>query len=157
LFVSSELTNKTNQVILAVSLGFWVLPHLSGVEVKQVEVGVDSVVVDVVPKVAGGLCPRCAAPARRVHSRYVRRLADVAVGGRKVLIKVTVRRFFCASDLCKARTFVEQIDGLISSKAPRSYVEIAQAHTPTACAPERPRPSRSPTGSTWRDVSLTSF
>jgi transposase len=50
----------------------------------------------------------------------VRRLADVAVGGRKVLIRVTVRRFFCEEESCTARTFVEQIDGLTLRHARRS-------------------------------------
>jgi zinc-finger of transposase IS204/IS1001/IS1096/IS1165 len=30
-----------------------------------------------------------------VHSRYRRRLADVAVGGRRVVIVLSVRRLFC--------------------------------------------------------------
>lgn len=81
-------------------------------EVKQVEVTADSVLVDAAPKTVSASCPRCHDAARRVHSRYVRRLADVAVGGREVLIRVKVRRFFCEQDSCPARTFVEQVDGL---------------------------------------------
>jgi transposase len=96
------------------------LPHLSGVKVEQVEVTTDSVLVDAVPKAVGASCPRCRAPAHRVHSRYVRRLADVAVGGRKVLIRVRVRRFFCEGNSCTARTFAEQIDGLTARHARRS-------------------------------------
>lgn len=37
-----------------------------------------------------------------------------------VLIRVRVRRFFCADDSCAARTSVEQIDGLTESHARRS-------------------------------------
>ena len=40
-------------------------------------------------------CPGCGALSRRVHSRYERRLLDMAAGGREVLICLTVRRFFC--------------------------------------------------------------
>ncbi|WP_425315342.1 transposase family protein [Streptomyces viridochromogenes] len=35
-------------------------------------------------------CPACGTLSSRVHSRYVRRLADSAVGGRPVLIMLQV-------------------------------------------------------------------
>jgi transposase len=47
-----------------------------------------------------------------VHSRYERRLADAAVAGQEVVIRLRVRRFFCDDDACQVRTFVEQVAGL---------------------------------------------
>jgi transposase len=57
-------------------------------------------------------CPACGAASARVHSRYGRRLADMAIGGRRVVIRLTVRRLFCADPACERRTFAEQIPGL---------------------------------------------
>ncbi|WP_107050097.1 ISL3 family transposase [Streptomyces bicolor] len=57
-------------------------------------------------------CPDCSHASARVHSRYVRTLADVTVGGRQVLIGLSVRRVFCDSPSCSRRTFAEQIEGL---------------------------------------------
>ncbi|MGW3690641.1 ISL3 family transposase [Streptomyces sp. NPDC005125] len=57
-------------------------------------------------------CPGCGAASARVHSRYVRRLADSAVGHRGVVIELGVRRFRCRESVCSRATFVEQIDGL---------------------------------------------
>jgi hypothetical protein len=57
-------------------------------------------------------CPACGSVSGRVHSRYVRRLADAAIGGRRVVIQLTVRRLFCADPGCKRRTFAEQVPGL---------------------------------------------
>jgi len=48
----------------------------------------------------------------RIHSRYERRLADAAIGGRRVEIRLAVRRFFCPDPGCKRKTFAEQVDGL---------------------------------------------
>ena len=48
-------------------------------------------------------CPACGAVSARVHSRYGRRLADAAIGGRRVVIRLTVRRFFCRCPGCEAR------------------------------------------------------
>ncbi|MFC7535689.1 ISL3 family transposase [Actinoplanes sp. GCM10030250] len=96
------------------------LPHLSGVKVERAEVTEDSVLVDASGRAVHVACPGCQAWSRRVHSRYVRRLADTAIGGRRVLISVRVRRFFCENGSCPARTFAEQIDGLTLPHARRS-------------------------------------
>jgi transposase len=56
----------------------------------------------------------------RVHSRYSRRLADASIGGRRVMIRLTVRRFFCQAPGCKSRTFAEQVDGLTRRYARRT-------------------------------------
>lgn len=47
-----------------------------------------------------------------MHSRYERRLADTALGGRRVEIRLRVRRFFCSQDGCSTRRFAEQIPEL---------------------------------------------
>jgi transposase len=56
----------------------------------------------------------------RVHSRYERRLADSAVGGRPVVIRLVVRRFFCDVPGCQVATFAEQVAGLTSRYARRT-------------------------------------
>jgi transposase len=55
-----------------------------------------------------------------VHSRYQRRLADAAVGGRRVVLRLGVRRFFCEDPDCQARTFTEQLTGLTTRYARRT-------------------------------------
>ena len=50
--------------------------------------------------------------SRRVHSRYERRLADTASGGREVVICLQARRFFCGNEGCARATFAEQVPGL---------------------------------------------
>ena len=52
-----------------------------------------------------------------VHSRYARRLADAAIGGRRLVIRLTVRRFCCACAACKRKTFAEQVPGLTARYA----------------------------------------
>ncbi|GAA1544238.1 hypothetical protein GCM10009730_61730 [Streptomyces albidochromogenes] len=65
------------------------LPHLAAVVVERVRVTEDKVLV--VARTRDGTavpCPDCGTPARRVHSRYRRRLADAALGGRPVVIEL---------------------------------------------------------------------
>ena len=54
-------------------------------------------------------CPDCKAPARWVHSRYVRTLADLPLGGRPVQLRLVVRRLRCESAACARRIFTERL------------------------------------------------
>jgi zinc-finger of transposase IS204/IS1001/IS1096/IS1165 len=70
--------------------------------------------VQIVARTRAGqaLCPSCGVPSDKVHSRYRRRLADVAVGGRRAVIVLLVRRLLGDNQACQQRTFAEQVVGL---------------------------------------------
>ncbi|GAA5014963.1 transposase family protein [Actinopolymorpha pittospori] len=89
------------------------LPHLTNVIATGVEL-TSALEVSARTRSTGAACPRCGSVSRRVHSRYLRQLADTAMGGRPVLIKLQVRRLFCATATCPAVTFAEQVPGLTS-------------------------------------------
>ncbi|UQA97641.1 ISL3 family transposase [Streptomyces halobius] len=57
-------------------------------------------------------CTGCGTPSGWCHSRYVRRLADASLGGRPVLIELSVRRLYCENSTCGKVTFAEQVPGL---------------------------------------------
>lgn len=57
-------------------------------------------------------CPGCRARARRVHSSYERGLAERPLTGRKLHVRLRVRRYFCDRSSCHRKTFVEQVSGL---------------------------------------------
>ena len=96
------------------------LPHLGGVIVEAAEVAGGRLCVWARVRAERATCPRCGQLSGRVHSSYGRRLADAPAGGRRVVIRLTVRRFFCASPDCPARTFAEQVAGLTSRRARRT-------------------------------------
>ena len=95
----------------AVELGI-LLPHLAGVIVEEVAVTAGLLLVMARARAPEAACPKCGTVSGRVHSRYSRRLADAAIGGRQVEILLAVRRFFCPAPGCRRRTFAEQVDGL---------------------------------------------
>jgi transposase len=93
-------------------------PHLAGVVVELVERAAAGVVtMHARARSAGADCPHCGSASGRVHGRYMRRLADAAVGGASVVIELLVRRFKCPNPACRAVTFAEQIAGLTSPHA----------------------------------------
>ncbi|MGY4928459.1 ISL3 family transposase [Streptomyces sp. 900105755] len=94
-----------------VSRDLW-FPQVDGVLVEEVLVDGELVVVRARSGAVGAECPGCGTVSGRVHSGYVRRLADRAVGGRPVVIELRVRRFRCVDRGCLRATFAEQVDGL---------------------------------------------
>jgi transposase len=98
----------------------WLLPHLRGLWVERIEPAEAGVVIEARSRAAGAGCPACGTWSSRVHSGYVRTLADGPAGGRPVLIRLAVRRFLCRNPACKAVTFAEQVDGLTGRYLRRS-------------------------------------
>ncbi|MFI9311109.1 transposase family protein [Streptomyces triculaminicus] len=80
--------------------------------IEDINTNDDSVVIRAHAHGLEAACPGCGVLSGRVHSGYVRRLADSPVGGRPVAIELRVRRFRCREGACPRATFAEQIDGL---------------------------------------------
>jgi len=96
------------------------LPHLASVIVEKAELAAAWLCIWARVRAEEAACPVCGMMSGRVHSRYGRRLADVAIGGRRVMIRLTVRRFFCANPGCARTTFAEQAGGLTTRYARRT-------------------------------------
>ena len=72
-------------------------------------------------------CPACGHESWRVHSHYTRGLAEEPVFGRRVRLRMTVRRFLCPSSGCPRRIFVEPLHGFAARHA-RTTTRLAQTH-----------------------------
>ncbi|WP_043687257.1 ISL3 family transposase [Streptomyces xylophagus] len=94
--------------------------QVEGVEVENAVSEGELVTVRARTGAVQAACPACGTLSSRVHSRYVRRLADSAVGGRRVLIELQVRRLRCRERACRQATFAEQVDGLTFRHGRRS-------------------------------------
>ena len=55
-----------------------------------------------------GKCPYCGRISHRVHSKYMRTIADLSMLGRPVIMKFEARKFFCDNQDCRRKTFAEQ-------------------------------------------------
>ena len=84
------------------------LPHLAAAVVEKAGPAGTRLCIWARAQAEQASCPACGRFSVRVHSRYQRRLADAAIGGRPVLIRLTVRRFFCPAPDCPVTTFAEQ-------------------------------------------------
>ena len=68
------------------------------------------------PSTRGG-CPEFGTWSARVHTRYMRKLNDLPIGGRCVRLLVSARRFSCDASYCRRCTFAERLDGAMTPKA----------------------------------------
>ena len=96
------------------------LPHLAGVVVERIEQTASGVLIWARVKAKDGVCQSCGSRSRRVHSRYDRRLADVAVAVQPAVLRLRVRRFFCGNENCPASTLAEQVGDLTVRRARRT-------------------------------------
>ena len=71
-------------------------------------------------RVSAPVCPGCGLPSSRRHSSYPRRLADLPWQGRRVQIKVQVRRLRCGRPGCEHRIFAERLPAAAGPHAQRT-------------------------------------
>ncbi|WP_329792522.1 transposase family protein [Lentzea sp. DG1S-22] len=87
---------------------------------ERIEQTASGVLIWARAKAQDGVRPSCGSRSRRVHSRCDRGLADVAVAGQPVVLRLRVRRFFCDKTSCPAATFAEQVGDLTARHARRT-------------------------------------
>jgi len=80
----------------------------TGFVVEHAEFDTDCVFLDVRAAAISATCPCCGTASSRTQSRYVRKVADLPISGRRVVLRVTVRRFWCDAVLCRRRIFAER-------------------------------------------------
>ncbi|MDQ5854028.1 MAG: ISL3 family transposase, partial [Chloroflexota bacterium] len=78
-------------------------------------------------------CPDCGHAAQRLHSGYVRTLADLPWADLAARILLRVRRFFCDHSACARTTFTERLPGLVAPHARRTQ-RLATAQTDVGLA-----------------------
>ena len=71
-------------------------------------VGTELVLIAAVTTASDAPCPGCRTPSAHVHRRYVRTVADLPAQGRRVVWRVTARRFRCRNGECSRTVFCER-------------------------------------------------
>jgi len=98
----------------------------SGLVVDEVTVGPDEVVIAAHALGRSAECPGCGRLSRRVHSRYERYLSDVPAHGRRVRVRLSVRRFRCPHQGCPRKIFAERLESGITRPYARRTTRLQQ-------------------------------
>ena len=80
-----------------------------GLVTDHVEIGPDKITATARSSSTTAACPACGNISAQVHSRYHRCLADVPAHGRRVEIRLEVRRFRCRQRQCSIKIFGERL------------------------------------------------
>jgi transposase len=90
-----------------------VFSGLSALVIEGVEDAGEVIVVRARTRDGAVACPGCGSETARVHGYYERTAADVPVDGRRVVVRVRVRRMRCPALGCRVQTFREQVPGVL--------------------------------------------
>ncbi len=104
-------------------LGDW-----RGIEVEEVQGSAAGMKITMRTIDPRAHCPRCQAGSTCVHSRYVRRVADLPSHGQQVELHLHVRRFVCLDATCTQRLFCERLTPLVAAYGQRTQ-RLTQAMT----------------------------
>jgi transposase len=103
------------------------LPAHHGLSVTDTAITPDLITVAFRCTAPAACCPECGRPSDRVHSRYRRTVADLPVNGRRFVLRLTARRFFCRQPGCRRAVFCERLPGLAEPRS-RSTGRLADLH-----------------------------
>src|SRR6266568_2307931 len=65
-------------------------------------------------------CPLCHQRSARIHSRYVRQVADLPWMDCAVRLQLHIRRFFCSQPQCSRQIFTERLPSVVAPYARRT-------------------------------------
>src|SRR3954447_27078008 len=98
----------------------FLLPDTAELRLDQILSEPPLITVMVVTACPTACCPACQQLSTRVHSRYVRSLADLPWSGVTVRLRLHTRRFFCSSPTCSRRIFTERLPATATPYARRT-------------------------------------
>src|SRR6266487_4300231 len=89
------------------------LPLPDGMVIGQVEMTQTQLTVEVISTQPCARCPGCGNSSDAVHCQYRRTVHDVPCGGRSVMLRLGVRKFFCRTATCQRKVFAERLPELV--------------------------------------------
>ncbi|HEU5383870.1 MAG TPA: transposase family protein [Ktedonobacteraceae bacterium] len=87
---------------------------------EQIEIASHALTLSLAVETASAACPLCQQKSSRIHSHYIRTLADLPCGGKALRLIVVIRRFFCENEACARKIFAERLPDLTSVYARRT-------------------------------------
>src|SRR5262245_55439440 len=91
-----------------------ILPDPEQLRLVTLSVQGDTIIGVVATTAPQAACPTCGQLAERIHSRYLRQVADLPWQGVAFGLRVHVRRFFCDQRTCPQAIFTERLPGIVA-------------------------------------------
>jgi hypothetical protein len=92
-----------------------------GLFIEQVQIGDGRVAASARSREVGSICPYFGMKSNQAHRRYERSVSDLPAHGRRVRIKLMMRRFRCGNACCPRVIFAERFgDDVVAPYARRT-------------------------------------
>jgi transposase len=110
------------EIDLAPLLASVLLPNTSDLNLETMTVDAHNkhLTLEVTAIQATPSCPRCHTPSNRIHSGYIRTLADLPWADASVCLHLQVRKCFCSNPACPQRIFTERLPTVVAPWARRT-------------------------------------
>ena len=89
------------------------LPLPEGMMIDQVQTTETQLIAEVISTQPGATCPKCGCISEQIHSHYQRTVQDAPCVGRRVILRLAVRKFFCRVPTCQRKIFTERLPDLV--------------------------------------------
>jgi transposase len=86
-------------------------------ELDKISLSLEAIILIVKTVQQAASCPRCQTPSRQIHSRYIRKVADLPWAGNAAQLELHTRKFFCRNANCQQKIFCEPLPGYIERYA----------------------------------------
>ncbi len=96
------------------------LPDPTCLHLRLLDASTSTITAIVTTTSSEAACPLCHRPSMRIHSRYVRQVADLPWMGCAVCLELHVRRFFCPNQQCSRQIFTERVPTVVAPYARRT-------------------------------------
>lgn len=83
--------------------------------ITQVEVGEKDITIKMKSNANSCECPKCHSVSTHYHGTYVRKVKDLPVLGKSVILEITSREYACDNDECDTVTVAETYQGFLNS------------------------------------------
>jgi transposase len=108
-------------------------PSPSELRLEGLRITPNRIIITAAARRRSARCPTCGEASQRVHSRYVRRLADLPWHGIPVEVELVSRKFFCDTGKCSCRIFTERLPETVPCYGRRT-LRLSAAHRQIAHA-----------------------
>lgn len=83
-------------------------------EIKRVEEKSDELVIYMHSRSKSGICHRCGCKLHKLHGTHHRRVQDLPILGKRVILDMQINDYQCTSDMCVSFASTETFEGFIN-------------------------------------------
>ena len=76
--------------------------------VKETKIHDNMIEITIISNSKQCLCPKCNTPSFKIHSTYIRKVADLPISTFKTTLYIISRKFFCTNSECDLKIFTER-------------------------------------------------